>query len=276
MRKISIPDIDQVELCNSFRNLQYKDRILEINEKYEDIIDDLNEFYNQENTFIEAHPEYKDYMKKMYSQRFSNKNYPDQYHFYNILRTSEKYCPYCNYPTREVRQIDHFIPKSKFPSLSLAIKNLVPICKECNEKKGDIFSTEKRKQFIHPYFDSGIDESFKFIRCKLIEDENIGFKFYIEKLDEWDDVFFEKVKFHFEELGIDKLYLADFITDYDVIFAEYRSLYKKYSDTTTIKMLLELKIQTYKEGKNMPWRYVGYNCILENEWFWGKFTRGGI
>lgn len=273
MRKISIPKIEQIELCNSFTDLQYVDRIIEINNQYEERISDLSAFSNEENMFIETNPEYKDYMKKMYSQRFANKGYPNQYKFYQEIRSSQKYCPYCNYPTREVKQIDHFIPKSKFPSLSLVVKNLVPICKECNEIKEAFFSIDKRKQFIHPYFDNGIEESFNFIKCKLIEDENIGFKFYIKKLDEWDDTFFDKVKFHFEKLGIDKLYLSDFITDYDVSFTEYRNLYKICGRKDYIIMLLENKIKTYADRNIMPWRYSGYRCILENEWFWQKFER---
>lgn len=77
-------------------------------------------------------------------------------------------CPYCNrqYITPiysdngKVRgDLDHFLPKSKYPYFSMSIYNLVPACMFCNESlKRDI---EFDFDDINPYEDS-LNDYFKF------------------------------------------------------------------------------------------------------------------
>lgn len=45
-----------------------------------------------------------------------------------------KLCPYCGEQITVV-EIDHFLPKSKYPLLSIYSNNLVPSCVECNKEK---------------------------------------------------------------------------------------------------------------------------------------------
>lgn len=42
-------------------------------------------------------------------------------------------CPYCNLDS--TYQLDHFLPKSQYPELSLYGPNLLPICSRCNQIK---------------------------------------------------------------------------------------------------------------------------------------------
>ncbi|SHI31443.1 HNH endonuclease [Clostridium intestinale] len=271
MRKIKKPNINQKDVCSSFKNLMYEDRTLEKYEKYEDILSKLEENYNEEKTFESLNTGYTEYMKKMYKSRFSNKLYTNQYEYYTKLRSSQKYCPYCNFHTREVKQLDHYLPKSKFPSLSLVVKNLVPICKDCNEVKDDFFSFDYSEQFIHPYYDEKIEDAFKFLQCDIIEDKIIGFKFYIKKLSHWDDVFFEKVKFHFKKLEIDKLYLSDFNTEFDVVFDELKEMYKETNSEELIRISLQRKVKVYDKKKIMPWRHAGFKSLLDSDWFFESY-----
>lgn len=70
-------------------------------------------------------------------------------------------CPYCGMeyikPTnRSKKQIDHFLPKRKYPFLSLCYYNLIPSCDICNESpnKGAKDPIEKvfdGKSIMHPY-----------------------------------------------------------------------------------------------------------------------------
>lgn len=271
MKKIEKPDINQEEVCSSFKSLKYKEIIIENSIKYKEIIDNVEENLNAENRLSLIDNEYRDYMKKMYSNRFSNKQYINLYKFYSKIRNNEKYCPYCNFPTREVKQIDHYLPKSKFPSLSIVINNLVPICKECNEIKDDYYSFDKENQFIHPYYDDEMNDAFEYIECEIIKDLQIGFKFYIKKLDCWDEMFYRKVMFHFKKLEVDKLYLSDFNTEFDVYLAELKMLYETEKSKESIKKLILVKVNTYYQKKIMPWRYAGFSSLLNSEWFFENF-----
>lgn len=66
-------------------------------------------------------------------------------------------CPFCD-GSREGAQIDHFYPKSKYPSLSCHPLNLVPICKNCNDRanKGEKVpltpnAPDPMADWFHPY-----------------------------------------------------------------------------------------------------------------------------
>lgn len=59
-----------------------------------------------------------------------------------------KVCPYCNIENisrSRNYKIDHFLPKSKFPLLSMYYLNLIPICEACNS-----FDQGKGNNFIFP------------------------------------------------------------------------------------------------------------------------------
>lgn len=74
--------------------------------------------------------------------------------------TLESTCPYCDYHEMEFdsASIDHFIPKSKYPLVSIYPKNLIVSCNTCNEriKQGKLYLP-----IMHPYFDN-LDDYFNF------------------------------------------------------------------------------------------------------------------
>lgn len=267
MKKIDKPIIDQEELCNSFKGLKYKEIIMDKSENYEVNLSNLEITYEKEKEIIQRDNEFKEYMKKMYSSRLSNKNYENIYKYYQQIRSSQRCCPYCNFQTREVKQLDHYLPKSIFPSLAIVVSNLVPICKDCNEKKDNYYSLNISKQLIHPYYDEKMDESFEFIKCEIIEEKNIGFRFHIERLEHWDAIFFEKVRFHFKKLEIDKLYLSDFNTEFDVFFQELKFIYECNKSKDILRGHIKMKVDVYYGMKIMPWRYAGFKSLLDSEWF---------
>jgi hypothetical protein len=80
-------------------------------------------------------------------------------------------------------ELDHFLPKHKYPLFSMSAYNLVPSCKICNQSlKGD--KDFNYEEFYSP-FEKGIEDSFRFFRrlnnqedsleqTKLIKKENEG------------------------------------------------------------------------------------------------------
>lgn len=85
-----------------------------------------------------------------------------------IMESGLRVCPYCNrqyitpiYSDRGKMRadIDHFLPKSKFPYFSMSLYNLIPVCKSCNQSlKGD---REFDFDSLSPYEDH-ISDYFKF------------------------------------------------------------------------------------------------------------------
>jgi hypothetical protein len=71
---------------------------------------------------------------------------------YAALKTSPKnQCPYCSY--REVKTLDHYLPKSIYADFSVHPANLIPCCRDCNSSKLARLALLQENLAFHPYFD---------------------------------------------------------------------------------------------------------------------------
>lgn len=272
MKKINKPQINQTDIFDAFKQLDYRDVLEEKSIDFDSYFDSLLELYNFENDKIEKDSLYKPYMKKMYSERFSAKRYPNLYKYYLQIRQVAEYCPYCNFPTHSIKQVDHYFPKAVFPSLSLTVNNLVPICSDCNRTKLEYYSLNKSEMLIHPYYDAFSNDSFEFLNCDIIEKEHIGFIFSIRKLESMEEDVYKRLNKHFEILELDKLYSSDFEADFSVYIEELKELYFE-CDEISVKKALERKLRSYKKSNIKPWVFVGYNTILNNSWFFEYYLK---
>jgi len=60
-------------------------------------------------------------------------------------------CPICG--ILPVRELDHFLPRSKYKALSIYRRNLIPLCHDCNNIKSNRAGGEAG-DFVHAYFDT--------------------------------------------------------------------------------------------------------------------------
>lgn len=111
--------------------------------------------------------------------------------YYNEIKKQafRNICPICG--IRQVKTLDHYLPKSQFPTLSVTPNNLIPACLECNVDKKDEVSLDSKNVPVHLYFDSIPDDKFLhvtvmdnlevlyYISCPNVEDE--GLKARLEK-----------------------------------------------------------------------------------------------
>ncbi|MFI5020335.1 MAG: HNH endonuclease [Alphaproteobacteria bacterium] len=67
-------------------------------------------------------------------------------------------CPICGISAP--RELDHHLPRSAFHPLAIYVRNLVPLCHDCNHSKGPGEAAEPEMRFIHPYFDDLPDVLF--------------------------------------------------------------------------------------------------------------------
>lgn len=70
-------------------------------------------------------------------------------------------CPYCGFG--EVRDLDHYLPKSDYGELAIYPRNLVPSCSSCNNAKRKIVPGVPHAYgpgLIHPYFELLPDVEF--------------------------------------------------------------------------------------------------------------------
>jgi 5-methylcytosine-specific restriction endonuclease McrA len=98
------------------------------------------------------------------SFQVSNKLKIDLKHYFNnpsrdfdyipVLRDlSPDLCPTCGAPCNP-GQLDHYMPRERYPAFTVLSWNLVPAC-NCNQKKGDqtVGDLAAAERFLHPYYD---------------------------------------------------------------------------------------------------------------------------
>jgi 5-methylcytosine-specific restriction endonuclease McrA len=78
-------------------------------------------------------------------------------------------CSYCGITRSVIHDLDHFLPRSKYPEFSILSNNLIYVCPTCNQdyKKNEFLdtSTPPIRKFLNPYYDS-LDED-EIIKCNI-------------------------------------------------------------------------------------------------------------
>lgn len=133
---------------------------------------------------------------------------------YDLLRASSNgICPLCG--ISGVRTLDHYLPKSRYPALSVNPKNLVPACENCNTgKSSNIFLSEGDRP-LYPYGDDRKFYTTDWIKAEIIKDGFLTFEFFTNPPQEWSLIEKNRVKKHFEEYDLSTKYSlnsAQFVT----------------------------------------------------------------
>lgn len=110
----------------------------------------------------------KDQLKKVYTSQMVSSRKPSRVIYDKILsNTPLGKCPFCGFG--HASTLDHYLPKTKFPILSVLPLNLVPCCSDCNKGKNASIATTQEAQGLHPYFDHQhyINDQFDQVKSHL-------------------------------------------------------------------------------------------------------------
>lgn len=120
----------------------------------------------------------KNFLISLYNNHMANKKKIEAYQYYERLLhcTKNNLCPLCQLDT--VCELDHFLPKSKYPEFSIYHKNLIPSCHICNNLKKNNVDIK----FVHAYYDD--INNFELLRARIkIIDKKVVWDFYVENRD---------------------------------------------------------------------------------------------
>lgn len=177
-----------------------------------------------------------------------------------------KFCPYCEHGF--VREVDHFLPKSMYPILSVSPLNLIPVCRDCNRIKLDQYPILQEGAFLHPFFEeTGTDI---WLSAEIEQGPPFAFIFHVTNPGNWSSVFFERVKFQFKELELAILYGAqasDWLSgDIEMLF----KLYQAGGSSLLKAHLLELaqdRVNVKRGGRYKVWQIPVLLGLANNVWF---------
>lgn len=156
----------------------------------------------------------KTYLSQVYSDTFSKEDKPGRI-YYDIIRGQAPCarCPICGSKGGNTH-LDHYLPKSEFPTLSVTPDNLIPICSACNEKKGTYHSLDRKTRPFHLYFDrlksgNGADDKNNpvvFLKAVIAKDYKIIFQ--VDHPSDRDAELRSRIDKHLEIYGLLKRYEA--------------------------------------------------------------------
>ena len=132
-------------------------------------------------------------MVKVYEQKLvggAGRYYYDQI----ILHAPLGRCPICG--IQQASTLDHYLPKSKVPTLAVDPGNLIPACSDCNHWKKDVLHKDPGMMPVHTYYD--VIPAGKWLHAEL--GPNLEAKYYIECPvgGNWEDGIRKRVTQHLD------------------------------------------------------------------------------
>jgi hypothetical protein len=171
-------------------------------------------------------------------------------------------CPYCGH--RRVRQLDHFLPKSKYPAFSVTPLNLVPSCSDCNKDKLAGDATQLADLPLHPYFDNVDHECW--LVSELLQGTTAVFLFSVDRECDLGDLDLDRLEGQFEKLDLGGLYTTEANEELASIRLTLRNLLKDDGDEGVRAYLEDAALSAAHHQRN-SWRTAMYKAASQSNWF---------
>lgn len=202
-------------------------------------------------------------LKKIYTDRMVKKdNNGRKYYDLLLLSAPKGKCPLCS--QRQATTLDHYLPKSIYPLLSVTPINLVPSCKDCNTGKLTDYPTQSNEETLHPYYDDV--EAFSWLKMKLIRCKPIIVIFSVSPPQGISKVLKERMEHHLLNFKLNELYTSHAIEEFENVRQQLTKLYEnggKYLLKEHLKECFESREAILKNS----WQTAFYKELMENDEF---------
>lgn len=188
--------------------------------------------------------------------------------YYNKIKAIPKYgkCPFCGVGI--VSTLDHYLPKTEYPTYAVTACNLVAVCAGCNRNKSTAVSTKREDELIHPYYDDFDDEVW--LKSEILFDDKPIFRFYVEKPKTWSLEKYKRAENHFEKMKLNFLYVSHGVEEFSEYEYQARKLYK-VGGKDLVKVDLRERVKERRSITKNNWRAALYEGLLNNDNFFDKY-----
>lgn len=207
----------------------------------------------------------KDEMVWLYDKKFVSDGGRKHYNKIKAIPKHSK-CPFCG--VGRVSTLDHYLPKTKYPTYAVTPVNLVACCAECNKNKTSDVANAREEEVIHPYYDDFDDAIW--LKARVLFEEGPIFSFYVAKPDEWSHEKYERAKNHFKCFKLNVLYVAHCGEE----FAEYEYTARELFETggeIAVREDLQDRIRERRRVNKNNWRAALYEGLLESKEFFEEY-----
>ena len=173
-------------------------------------------------------------------------------------------CPFCG--MGHASTLDHYLPKSKYPQLSVVPLNLVPSCKDCNTGKSATVSSTAGDQSLHPYYDHQRFVNEQWLCADVIHTAPVSIRFYVQAPDNWDEISKARVQSHFRDFKLASRYSIE-ASNQVACLRDTLSCYRELLGAEGIKQHLTIEAQAnYRQHRN-SWQKAMFQALAASDWY---------
>lgn len=277
MRPLDKPDINVEDIfcaCSEhFRDkdlvnrlLSCKDSIVKISSDFDKLATE-HETYKMDESIANKGVVTDKELKKVYTEKMAAPNSIGKKYYSQILAMPHnELCPLCG--ARMVSTLDHYLPKAKYPSLSVTPTNLIAACRDCNFDKSDIEFTSSDDETLHPYYDN--IENHRWLFCDVMESNPISFKYGIKMMDTTDEILFQRITNHFDTFNLGKLYSVKASEMISGIESMLKRLYSRAGESA-VRLQIEEDMLSRELLSLNSWQSAFYRGIHNSKWFFSEW-----
>jgi len=204
-------------------------------------------------------------MVKVYDQRMAGKNGPGRaiYDAIKMLPKGDR-CPFCD--QRNISTLDHVLPKTLYPSLTVTPDNLVGACMECNKAKLALAPNTQEEVFLHPYFDDITAD--RWLVAEVVQRDPCAIVFDIHRPSSWDNVTEARARRQFAIFRLSYLYSSEAARELANIRHNLQ-MHFQAGGVGTVRHELIRQWRSRRANRVNSWQTAMYHAIAHDDWFCG-------
>lgn len=217
-----------------------------------------------------------DELKRLYSYRMLNVHQPGRAIYDRLILSAGDVCPLCG--VRGVSTLDHHLPKSDYPILSVAAMNLIPACRDCQSEKHSDFPRGLEDQTLHPYYDNF--DTDVWLTAVVDHTEPASFVFGVTPPATWTRTMAARVRHHMDSFGLGRLFAMNAANELTGIRFHLTGLFgRDGGGDVAVQADLRSRANSWRQsglngGRLNSWQLAMYQAAAEDDWFCsGGFAR---
>jgi len=205
----------------------------------------------------------RDEMIATYDQRMAAKTAPGRmiYDAIKLLPENDT-CPFCDHGV--VSTLDHVLPKTVYPVLTVTPDNLVGCCSDCNKVKSNVTPQTARDATIHPYFDNVTNKPW--LEACIIEGAVAAVIFRTVPQEAWTHELNTRVANQFRLFKLGELYskqAARLISGNRKIIIEFYS----NGGASSVKAELIRQYKSWRSYRLNCWQTATFLALSKSIWY---------
>lgn len=204
-----------------------------------------------------------DELKKLYSGQMVGKTKGRIYYDRLLMSAPKGVCPLCSHG--EAKTLDHYLPKAKYPRLSVVPINLVPACKDCNTGKLADSPTGPTDETLHPYYDN--IENVKWLVAEVNRTHPVTMTFRVSPHASWDPLLSARVASHLSCFNLNILYASQVARRLPGMKFNLERIFSSPEGSHGVQRYLEAEAVSNEHENLNSWESVMYRTLSENDWF---------